>query len=150
MPDTAALEPIVRAYLARVDDVNPKERSVVGKINTAALDRFGTVIDPKGVELSNYNANRVVLWEHGQDPLRGAMPVGRNGWIRPAIGPDGPELIAKTHFHDKASGKGDEFTERALRMLPLRRPQRIFRPRHPQGKLQPANRIGNSSPARAG
>lgn len=105
-------EPIKRAYVARVDDVNPKERSVVAKINTAALDRFRTVIDPKGVDLSNYNANRVVLWEHGLDPLRGAMPVGRNGWIRPAIGPDGPELIAKTHFHSKESGKGDDFTER--------------------------------------
>jgi hypothetical protein len=105
-------EPIVRAYVARVEDVNPKKRSVVGKINTAALDRFNTVIDPKGVQLSNYNANRVVLWEHGQDPLRGAMPIGRNGWIRPAVGPDGPELIAETHFHAKDSGKGDDFTER--------------------------------------
>jgi hypothetical protein len=103
---------LIRAYVARVDDVNPKERSVVGKINTAALDRFRTVIDPKGVDLSNYNQNRVVLWEHGQDPVRGAAPIGRNGWIRPAIGPEGPELIAKTHFHDRASGKGDEFCER--------------------------------------
>jgi hypothetical protein len=109
MPDNA---PIVRAYVARVDDVIPKERSVVAKINTGAIDRFRTTIDPKGVDLSNYNSNRVVLWEHGQDPTRGAMPVGRNGWIRPAIGPDGPELIAKTHFHSKESGKGDDFTER--------------------------------------
>jgi hypothetical protein len=110
MPDTA--QPIIRAYVARVDDVIPKERSVVSKINTNAIDRYRTTIDPKGVDLSNYNQNRVVLWEHGMDPTRGAMPVGRNGWIRPAIGPEGPELIAKTHFHDKASGKGDEFTER--------------------------------------
>ena len=112
MPEKTAPEPITRAYLARVDDVIAKERSVVAKINTAALDRFRTTIDPKGVDLSNYNQNRVVLWEHGQDPARGAMPVGRNGWIRPAIGPDGPELIAKTHFHSKESGKGDDFTER--------------------------------------
>jgi hypothetical protein len=110
MPDTPAT-PIVRAYVARVDDVIPKERSVVAKINTNAIDRFRTTIDPKGVDLSNYNQNRVVLWEHGMDAKRGALPIGRNGWIRPAIGPDGPELIAKTHFHDKASGKGDDFTE---------------------------------------
>jgi hypothetical protein len=110
MPENSSA--VIRAYLARVDDVNPKERSVVGKINTGAIDRFRTTIDPKGVDLSNYNANRVVLWEHGQDPLRGAFPVGRNSWVRPAIGPDGPELIAKTIFHDKASGKGDDFCER--------------------------------------
>ena len=64
------IEAIIRAYIARVDDVNPKERSVVAKINTGALDRFRTTIDPKGVDLSNYNANRVVLWEHGMDPTR--------------------------------------------------------------------------------
>jgi hypothetical protein len=107
------VEPVIRAYIARVntDDVNVKKRSVVAKINTAALDRFRTVIEPKGVDLSNYNQNRVVLWEHGMDPTRGAMPVGRNSWIRPAIGPHGPELIAETHFHSKESGKGDDFTE---------------------------------------
>jgi hypothetical protein len=114
MPETAAPEPITRAYLARVnvDDVDKKKRTIVAKINTAALDRYQTVIDPKGVSLSNYNLNRVVLWEHGMDPARGAFPVGQNRWIRPAIGPDGPELIAQTAFYDKESKKGDDFTER--------------------------------------
>ena len=112
MPEKTAPEPITRAYLARVDDVIKKDRSIVAKINTAAVDRYQTVIDPKGIDLRAYNSNKVVLWEHGQDPSRGTMPVGRNGWIRPAIGPNGPELIAKTFFYDKTSGKGDDFTER--------------------------------------
>jgi hypothetical protein len=113
MPETAALEPITRAYLARVstDDIDKKKRKIVAKINTAALDRYQTVIDPKGVDLRSYNSNRVVLWEHGMDPARGSLPVGRNSWIRPAIGPNGPELIAETHFYTRESGKGDDFTE---------------------------------------
>ncbi len=102
---------IVRAYLAHVEDVNHRERSVVAKINTSSVDRYRTVIDPRGIALSNYRANPVVLWEHGHDAARGAMPVGRNEWIRPAIGPDGPELIAKTLIHAKGA-KGDEFTDR--------------------------------------
>jgi uncharacterized protein YdbL (DUF1318 family) len=102
--------PVVRAYLARVEDVNARERSIVAKINTAAVDRYRTVIDPRGISLTNYRSNPVVLWEHGRDFARGAMPVGRNDWVRPAIGPDGPELIAKTLFH--SGKKADEFTDR--------------------------------------
>jgi hypothetical protein len=109
MPTSA--EPIVRAYVARVEDVNPRERTMVAKINTGSLDRYRTVIDPRGIDRTNYTRNPVVLWEHGQDPARGAMPIGRNSSIRPAIGPDGPELIAKTQFFEKGK-KGDDFTER--------------------------------------
>src|SRR5579859_5895402 len=101
---------LTRAYLARVEDVNARERSVVAKINTGSVDRYRTVIDPRGISLSNYRSNPVVLWEHGRDMARGAMPVGRNEWIKPAIGPDGPELIAKTLFH--SGKKADEFTDR--------------------------------------
>ena len=104
-------EHVQRAYVARVTDVDPKRRTVVGKINTAALDRYKTVIDPRGIDRTKYTENPVVMFEHGLCPSRGAMPVGRNNWIRPAIGPSGPELIAETAFYTKER-KGDEFTER--------------------------------------
>jgi hypothetical protein len=103
--------PITRAYVARVSDVNRPKRSIVAKITTSALDRYGTVIDARGIDRRNYDQARVVLWEHGMDAHRGALPIGRNDWIRPAIGPNGPELIAQTSFHTKESGKGDDFTE---------------------------------------
>ena len=48
------------------------------------------------------------------DLARGSLPVGRNDWIRPAIGPKGPELIAQTRFFDPTSRKSDEFTDRAF------------------------------------
>ena len=123
MPETQTPEPIVRAYLARVEDVNPKKRTVVGKINTAALDHYGTVIVPRGIELEGYRKNPVVLWSHGMDPARGELPVGRANWVRPAIGPDGPELIAETEFRsdDEFSGTLFEmYREGLLRAFSVR------------------------------
>ena len=114
MPDTAA-QLVTRAYVARVDDVIKKDRSLVARLSTAALDRYSTVIEPKGMDLRAYNENKVVLYEHGMDPVRGTMPVGRNGWLKPVIGQDGPELIGKTFFHGKEK-KGDDFTERLFEM----------------------------------
>jgi hypothetical protein len=102
---------VTRAYTARVEDINTRDRSLVAKINTCAVDRYRSVIDARGIDLAAYRANPVVLWEHGRDVARGAMPIGRNEWIRPAIGPDGPELLAKTSFYSKGK-KGDDFTER--------------------------------------
>lgn len=94
---------LLRSYEALIDDVQKGERSVVAKINTAVLDRFKTVIDPLGANLESYNKARVVLWEHGQDPMRGMLPVGRNLWIRARKAEK--DLIAKTVFGD------DEFSQ---------------------------------------
>lgn len=102
--------PLVRAYRAQIDDIIPAKRTLVARINTAAVDRYNTVIDPRGINLKNYLENRVVLWEHGRDPVRGSEPIGRNSWIKPAIGPNGPELLAKTEFY--GAKDGDEFAER--------------------------------------
>lgn len=85
---------VTRAYEATVDDVKPGERSVVSKINTDVIDRYRTVISPEGISLESYRKNPVVLWEHGKDPNRGTMPVGRNLWIKADAG----RLIAKTVF----------------------------------------------------
>jgi hypothetical protein len=101
----------VRSYVARVEDVNPKKRSVVGKINTSAVDHYRTSILPRGIDLAAFRANPVVLYEHGMDPRRGSLPVARAGWVRPAIGPDGPELIAETIFRD-----GDDFAQQLFEM----------------------------------
>lgn len=60
-----------------------------------------------GIALDAFRRNPTVLWEHGMDPARGAMPIGRAVEIRPVIGPDGPELIARTKFFDD-----DEFAQR--------------------------------------
>lgn len=91
---------IIRAYDAEIDSVNKTDRSMVARINTAGLDRYKTVIDPKGARLDNYRRNPVVLWEHGKDPRRFTDPIGRNVWVRSNGGNQPTELLAKTQFLD--------------------------------------------------
>lgn len=97
-------ERLIRAYEAKIDDVRPGERSVVAIINTAALDRYKTVIDPSGMQAEAYRKNPVVLWEHGRDPVRGRLPVARNMWIKGRK--QERDVIAKCQFR-----AGDEFAE---------------------------------------
>lgn len=91
---------VIRAYDATIDSVDKAERSMVARINTAGLDRYKTVIDPKGARLDNYRKNPVVLWEHGKDARRFTDPIGRNLWVRSSGGERPSELLAKTRFLD--------------------------------------------------
>ena len=61
-------EALYRSYTAQVDDVSAKERTLVARINTAAVDHYQTVIDPAGIDLAAFRENPVVLWEHGMGP----------------------------------------------------------------------------------
>lgn len=90
-------EPISRSYLAEVTENLSAERAIVAKIGTGDLDRFMTVIDPAGMDLRGFRENPVVLWEHGKDPTRGRLPIGRNAWIKARKNGNG-ELLAKTQF----------------------------------------------------
>lgn len=89
---------VIRSFEAKVDDVVEKERAVIARIGGRAVDRHRSIIDPSGIDISQYNKNRIVLWEHGRDPHRGMLPVGRNKWIKV----DGDKLIAKTLFRNDA------------------------------------------------
>lgn len=104
---TTGVGSIIRAYRSRTDGIDVDARTVTCRIGSAALDRYRTVIDPQGIELRDYARNSVVLWEHGRDPARGAMPIGKCVSIGCVIGPDGPELIAKARFFED-----DEFSKR--------------------------------------
>lgn len=65
----------------RSDDVS------VVTISTGAVDRFGTVLNPKGWDLSAYKKNPVVLWAH----MRSELPIGTANrvWV------DGDKLKAE-------------------------------------------------------
>jgi len=90
------MEAITRAFEAKIDDVKADDRSIVAKINTSGMDRHKTVILPRGGALENYRKNPVVLWEHGQDPARGRLPIGKNQWIKTTD----DAIVAKTMFRD--------------------------------------------------
>lgn len=92
-----AIQPVFRSYEATIEDVSKKERSIVAKINTGDIDRYKTVISPQGIDLRAYKENPCVLWEHGKDPQRGSLPIGRNQWIAISSTGNG-QLKAKTLF----------------------------------------------------
>ena len=96
-PVLAPPTPILRAYEATIEDVSKTDRSIVAKINTGDVDRYRTVIEPNGIDLTAYRKNPCVLWEHGKDPQRGSLPIGRNQWIKSGGSGNGM-LIAKTLF----------------------------------------------------
>lgn len=98
------MNPVLRAFNAVVDDVDNAERSITAKVSTFSVDRHNTVFDARGCDLHNYNNNRVVLWEHSRDPVRGALPIGTNLWIK-VDRSSNPKLIARTKF------KKDDFSQ---------------------------------------
>jgi len=51
-------------------------------VSTAARDRYDEVLDPKGVDISNYNKNPVVLWAHKYDIPLSEKPYGQNAMKR--------------------------------------------------------------------
>jgi hypothetical protein len=96
---------VIRAYDAAIDSVDKADRSLVARINTAGVDRYNTVIDPRGANLRNYQKNPQFLWEHGRDPRRHTDPIGRNVWIKTNGGQRPTELLARTKFLN------DEFSQ---------------------------------------
>lgn len=88
---------IFRAYEAQIDDVVPGERMVVARINTGAVDSYRTVIDPMGGDLSEFKACPTVLWEHGKDPTRGRVPIGKCVGIQAVKARNG-SIVARTQF----------------------------------------------------
>lgn len=58
------------AVAAEIKTLGDNEVEVI--ISTSALARDGHILEPAGCDLSNYQANPIVLWQHNPD-----VPVGR-------------------------------------------------------------------------
>jgi len=64
------------------------ERTTI-QFMTEDVARDGLVLDADGLDMSAYRDNPVVLWQHGQDPRRGAEPIAKtvelqrndDGWL---------------------------------------------------------------------
>ena len=89
------MDTIFRTFEASIDSVLDGERAVVARINTSVVDRLKTVIDPLGADTSHFNKTRSVLWNHGQDPIRGTVPIGA-GWAK--VRRSERDMIGKTSF----------------------------------------------------
>ncbi len=100
------MQEITRAYEASIDSVMEGERSVVARINTAIVDEFRTIIDPMGADVSHYNQNPPVLWQHGKE-ARGSLPIGR-GMVK--IRKSENDMIGKCIFAK------DEFSQQLFDM----------------------------------
>jgi hypothetical protein len=96
MPTTAPRVSLARAYRAQIDDVSRPKRTVTARINTGRPDRYDTVIMPGGLDLRAFQRNPCVLWEHGNDPTRGKVPVARCRSIKWRRAED--DLLAVSEF----------------------------------------------------
>ena len=105
-----------RGVAAQVDDVDRAGGWVVSRINTADVDEFATVILPGGMRQQRFERNnRLVLWNHGEDAVRGKVPIGRSAWVR--YRKDRDDLLAKTVFAKDEFSRGlfDLYRENVLR-----------------------------------
>jgi hypothetical protein len=98
MPSEAAPPAAVesRSYNATIDDISTQRRTVTAKINTSGVDRYRTVICPGGGDFRAFMRSPAVLWEHGQDPSRGRIPVGHCTSIKYRKAED--DILAVTRF----------------------------------------------------
>lgn len=94
-----------RMFQSRITDPSIRETAdgkITVKVMTDQIARDGMVLDPEGLRTEDYEKNPVVLWEHGQDPRRGAEPVAR--CVNLMRKQDG--YLAEVEF------AGDEFAQR--------------------------------------
>jgi HK97 family phage prohead protease len=82
---------LVRKFnLAEKIDTNESERTIVARVSTADRDRDGEIVEPKGIDLKDYQANPVLMWAHRySDP-----PIGKCVWSRV----DDTGLVCKFQF----------------------------------------------------
>ncbi len=108
------MQEIFRAFEAEIDSVLDGERAVVARINNTAVDRLNTVIDPLGCNVTHFNKTRSVLWQHGQDPIRGTVPIG-SGWVK--VRRSEGDMLGKTSFakDDFSSQLFDAYKEGTIR-----------------------------------
>lgn len=64
-------------------------------LSTPGVKRDGLELDMRFMRLENFNRNPIMPWQHGMDPNRGAMPIGR--WRNVRVNDDGA-LIGEAEF----------------------------------------------------
>ncbi len=75
------MNPKYKVFTSEIKAFDEKNGTMVASISTDTVDRMGEVLDPKGVDLTNYKKNPVVLWAHDYSvpPIAKALWVKRDG-----------------------------------------------------------------------
>lgn len=60
-----------------VRSIDAEKFQIKHVVNTNTLDRYGTVVLPKGANVENFRKNPVVLWLHNSDGVTPGVPIGR-------------------------------------------------------------------------
>lgn len=85
---------IERVFKSTTDDVSRKKRTITSVISSDDVDRYNEIVVAKGIDLSEFLENPVVLWCHRMSDL----PIGKCVGLKRATKNDRSVLIAKTLF----------------------------------------------------
>ena len=82
-------------------------------INTNEIDRYGTIVEPRGCKADNFKKNPVLLWAHGHDERVGTIPIGNV----PALRISENEIEADVCFDadEPGAGFGRKYASKKLR-----------------------------------
>ena len=75
--------------------VDAENYRITHVVNTKALDRYMTIVLPKGADVNHYKKNPVVLWLHNMDKSTMAIPIGRCV----DLNVDEDEIVCTTEFN---------------------------------------------------
>jgi len=60
-----------------IRNIDEEKLQITHTVNTKALDRYDTVVLPKGADVKHFLNNAVVLWSHNMDSATPKIPIGR-------------------------------------------------------------------------
>lgn len=79
-----------KVFTSEIKSIDEKENTLTAYISTDTIDRMKEVLDPKGVDVSQYRKNPVVLWAHDYEK----PPIGKALWVKR----DGQGILSKVKF----------------------------------------------------
>jgi HK97 family phage prohead protease len=79
---------------SKAAEINESERTVTAIISTGSIDRDGEVLNPGGMDKSNFDKNPVVPWSHDS----GSPPIGKALWTKASPSRNPTKILAKVKF----------------------------------------------------
>ena len=88
------MELLKRVFISELKGIDEKEGTLTAYVSTDTRDRMDEVLDPQGLDMTNYKKNPVVLWAHDYS----LPPIGKALWVKR----DGVGIISKVKFASTA------------------------------------------------